>query len=88
VTNPTVIVEVQSPGTEEYDRGDKREHYQQLASLRDHVLVAQDRRRVEVFARTTNGEWQHHVHVAGEAVVLASIECRFDVDELYTAAGL
>jgi Uma2 family endonuclease len=88
VTNPTLIVEVLSPSTEEYDRGEKREHYQQLTSLRDYVLVAQNRRRVEVFTRTAAGDWQHHVHVAGEAVSLPSIDCRFDVDELYAAAGL
>jgi len=40
VTNPSVIVEVLSPSTEAYDRGEKREHYQQIASLREYVLVA------------------------------------------------
>jgi Uma2 family endonuclease len=88
VTNPTLIVEVLSPGTEEYDRGDKREHYQQLTTLRDYVLVAQSRRRVEVFTRTADGEWQHRVHISGEVVLLPSIDCSFAVDELYTAAGL
>lgn len=88
VTNPTLIVEVLSPGTEEYDRGEKREQYQQLASLRDYVLIAQNRRRVELFTRTASGEWQHRVHVGGETVVLPSIDCRVDVDELYAAAGL
>ncbi len=87
VTNPTLVVEVLSPSTEEYDRGDKRQHYQQLASLRDYVLVAQSRRRVEVFSRTA-GEWQHRVYSAGEAAVLPSVDCTFEVDELYAAAGL
>lgn len=88
VTNPTLVVEVLSPGTEEYDRGDKREHYQQLVSLRDYVLVAQNRRRVEVFARADGAEWHHHVYVAGDRVVLSSIDCFFEVDELYVSAGL
>ena len=88
VTNPTLVVEVLSPSTEEYDRGDKREHYQQLPSLRDYVLVAQNRRRIEVFTRAVDGEWHHTVHGAGEIVVLPSIDCRFEVDELYAAAGL
>jgi Uma2 family endonuclease len=88
VTNPTLVVEVLSPATGEYDRGEKREHYQQLPSLRDYVLVAQSRRRVEVFSRGVGGPWQHRVHVGGEAVVLPSIDCRFDVSDLYKAAGL
>lgn len=88
VTNPTLIVEVLSPGTEEYDRGKKREHYQQLSSLRDYVLVAQSRRRVEVFTRIASGEWQHQVFGSGEVVLLPAIDCRFAVDDLYLAAGL
>lgn len=88
VTNPTLIVEVLSPGTEEYDRGEKREQYQQLESLRDYVLVAQSRRRVEVFSRSEAGAWQHRVFTSGDAVELPSIDCRFELDELYVAAGL
>lgn len=87
VTNPTLIVEVLSPSTEEYDRGEKREQYQQLISLRDYVLVAQSRRRVEVFTRNDAGEWQHRVFTSGDVVDLPSIDCHFDLDELYTAAG-
>ena len=88
VTNPTLIVEVLSPGTEEYDRGEKREQYQQLSSLRDYVLVAQSRRRVEVFTRASGGEWEPRVYGSGEVVALPSIDCRFEVDELYASAGL
>jgi len=38
--NPTVLVEILSPSTEDYDRGDRLDHYKQLASLREVVLVA------------------------------------------------
>jgi len=41
VTNPRVVVEVLSTSTEEYDRGEKREHYQQIEALREYVLIAQ-----------------------------------------------
>ena len=88
VTNPIVIVEVLSPSTEAYDRGEKREHYQQVASLREYLLVAQDRREIEVHARTAGGLWQRSVHRAGQTVDLPSIGVRFTVDELYTAAGV
>lgn len=70
VTNPVLLVEVLSRSTEEYDRGEKREHYQKLASLRDYVLVAQDRRRIEVFSRFDGGEWHHRVFAAGDEVEL------------------
>jgi len=49
--NPVVIVEVLSPSTEAFDRGEKFLRYQRLPSLAHFVLVAQDRRKVEHFAR-------------------------------------
>lgn len=82
ITNPVVIVEILSPGTERSDRGEKFAHYQRLASLREYVLVAQDSRRVEVFAR--QGEnWLLSIHEAGATFELASIGARVAVDDVY-----
>jgi Uma2 family endonuclease len=88
VTNPSVIVEVLSASTEEYDRGEKREHYQQIASLREYVLVAQDRRAVEVYMRITGDSWRRSTYIVGQTVDLPSLGIRFTVDELYAAAGI
>jgi Uma2 family endonuclease len=88
VTNPSVVVEVLSPSTEDYDRGEKREHYQRIASLREYVLVAQDRREIEIHARDAAGGWQRLVRGPGQTVDLLSIGVQFTVDELYSAAGL
>lgn len=87
VCNPSVIVEVLSPSTERYDREQKRLYYQQLDSLREYVLVAQDRRRVELWRREAGG-WVHTIHTSGGSVALASISAALSVDELYDAAGL
>ena len=87
VTNPRVVVEVLSPSTERYDREQKRLYYQQLESLQEYVLIAQDSRRVEVWRR--DGEqWVHTVHASGAAATLPSIDFELAVDELYDAAGL
>jgi Uma2 family endonuclease len=51
LTNPTVIVEVLSPTTEAYDRGEKFRHYRRLESLAEYVLIAQDKVQVEHYAR-------------------------------------
>lgn len=48
LVNPTTIIEVLSPSTEAYDRGQKFEHYRTIPTLRQYVLVAQDRRSVHV----------------------------------------
>ena len=54
--NPMVIIEVLSPSTESYDRGKKFEHYRSCPSLRDYVLISQDRVFVEHFSRQANSE--------------------------------
>ncbi len=57
ILNPTVIIEVLSPSTELYDRSTKFAHYQQILSLQDYVLVAQDKAYVECFSRAENKSW-------------------------------
>ncbi len=87
VTNPRVVVEVLSPSTERYDREQKRLYYQQIDALQEYVLVAQDRRRVELWRRTGD-DWTHESAVGGESVRLPSIDFELHVDELYEVAGV
>lgn len=51
LTNPTVLIEILSPSTAQYDRTVKLIKYRRLPSLREYVLVHQDTRRIEHFAR-------------------------------------
>ncbi|MGL6096057.1 MAG: Uma2 family endonuclease [Fimbriiglobus sp.] len=57
LVNPTALVEVLSPSTEAYDRGAKFRQYQQIPSLREYVMVAQDEPRIERYVRQSNGDW-------------------------------
>lgn len=57
INNPTVIIEVLSPSTEGYDRGERFDHYRELESLKEYVLVAQHKPAVEVFLRQDDGTW-------------------------------
>ncbi|MBX3188821.1 MAG: Uma2 family endonuclease [Labilithrix sp.] len=86
VTNPTLIVEVLSPSTEPYDRGDKFEHYKRMPSLRQYVLVSSTERAVEVWTRAEDQTWAHVVSREGERASLASVGASLDVRELYEAA--
>lgn len=51
LVNPIVLVEVLSPSTEEYDRGEKLEHYKQIPSLQEVVFIDHDNLRIEVVRR-------------------------------------
>jgi Uma2 family endonuclease len=82
--NPTLIVEVLSPTTEASVRGDKSAHYRRLESLQEYVLIAQDRVRMERYARQPDGQWLllETTHL-GDTVQLASIGCHLALAEVY-----
>ncbi len=82
VTNPVLIVEVASPSTAEYDRTAKLEHYQQIASLREVIIVAHDERAITVWRRTDANVWAHERTTTG-TIKLTSIPCEISVDEVY-----
>ena len=83
--DPTLLVEVLSPSTEAYDRGDKFQRYRQIASLREYVLVNVDQRRVDVFRKQagTDGLWVLHLFDAETGLTLASVELTIASDILY-----
>lgn len=83
VTNPKVIVEVVSPSNEKYDRGEKFEHSRTIAALEEVVLVAHDRREIEIRRREPDGTWSTRLAGDGEVAQLASIGCDLPVDAVY-----
>jgi Uma2 family endonuclease len=87
VINPTLLVEVLSPSTEGYDRGEKFAHYKRIPSLRQYVLVSPVDHRVEVWTRDVADSWTAVVSTDGEVADLGSIGARLDVRELYEAAA-
>jgi Uma2 family endonuclease len=82
-TNPVVLVEVLSPSTEDYDRGEKLGHYKHIRSLQEVVFVAHDRQEVEVVRRETDGSWSRHVARDGELVMHVSLGCELSVGDVY-----
>ena len=55
---PKLIVEVLSPATAAYDRGDKFAAYRRIASLQDFILIDPDTRRIEHYRRTQAKRWE------------------------------
>lgn len=83
VTNPKVIAEVLSGGTERYDRGEKFEHFKRIPALEEYVLVSQKRPEVELWARSPDGTWIRRKAGSGDRLTLESIGCEIVVDDLY-----
>jgi Uma2 family endonuclease len=81
--NPTVIVEVLSASTEAYDRGEKFAQYRRLDSLREYVLVAQDKIRIEHYRREGE-EWiLSEVSDPDATLHLSSIDCHVGIAAIY-----
>ena len=84
ILNPTVLIEVLSPSTENVDRGMKWFHYQHLESLQEYLLIAQDSPRIEHYIRQEDGGWYFSAAIGLESVIeLPSINCRLALAEVY-----
>lgn len=82
--NPTVVIEVLSPSTKNYDYGEKFEEYRLLPSLRDYVLVAQDKPKVEIYRLLGDGDWRLSSYVGMDAIaVIESVGVTVPLAEIY-----
>jgi Uma2 family endonuclease len=87
--NPRLIIEVLSPSTEAYDRGEKFAHYRTLDSLQEYVLVSQDRYRVERFVRQSGPHWLLTEATGPKSEILfESIGCRLPLSEIYEGVAI
>ena len=82
--NPTVIIEVLSDSTKDYDRGGKFAHYRKLDSLQEYILVAQDEAHIEQLIRQPDGRWIFSEINGLDAMLrLNSIECEIATAEIF-----
>jgi Uma2 family endonuclease len=88
VVNPTLLVEVTSPSTEDYDQGAKAEHYRQIPSLREYVVVSHRARRIERWWRDARSEWRRESAGPGARLALAGVGATLDVDAVYERSPL
>ena len=83
--NPLLIVEVLSPSTEGYDRGEKFEHYKTIASLQDYLLVTQDEAKVELFSRRDETWEKQTVMGLESSIYLFSVNVDLALSDVYAA---
>jgi Uma2 family endonuclease len=84
ILNPVLLIEVLSKSTEAFDRGDKFLAHQQLDSLREYVLVSQDKALVEQYVRQDDGKWNYRAFIGREsALALPSVECTLNLSAVY-----
>jgi Uma2 family endonuclease len=91
ISYPCLIVEVLSPTTEAYDRGDKFALYRRSTTLQDYVLVSTNAMRVDLYqrndalseTRSERGRWEILSYDAGDTIELPSVNLSVPVDRVY-----
>ncbi|OQX01149.1 MAG: hypothetical protein BWK80_60535 [Desulfobacteraceae bacterium IS3] len=89
ITNPVLIIEVLSPGTESFDRGRKSDYYRTIRSLKEYVLVSQDKPKVEIYLRQNEILWQFTVIEGFEkSFVFQSLDYKIALEDIYFKTDL
>jgi Uma2 family endonuclease len=83
ITYPCLIVEVLSPTTEAYDRGNKFRMYRQNPSLQEYVLVDADAVEIEMFRKNDGDNWRIINYQSGDLVELKSVNLTFPIEDVY-----
>ncbi len=82
--NPSLIVEILSESTADFDRGYKFTYYKSIESFTEYILIAQDRPHVTQFIKQSDNSWlQHEFNAIEDKFYLASLDCELELAELY-----
>lgn len=84
VTNPSIIVEVLSKSTRDYDGTDKFKYYRSIPEFQEYILIDQYRFYVAQYFKQEDGQWLFNDYGGGEAVLkLASVDFEISFQDLY-----
>jgi Uma2 family endonuclease len=73
VTEPVLLIEVLSPSTAAIDRREKLIAYQKIETLKEYLLVYQDRQQVELYRKEADGQWSYVVLNFTDELILESL---------------
>jgi Uma2 family endonuclease len=83
VLNPSVVVEVTSDSSEEYDRGEKLDSYLRIPSLGAYLVVSHRRPSFDLWQRDAQRTWQRNSAGPGDALVIEAIGCTLSVNATF-----
>jgi Uma2 family endonuclease len=87
--NPTVIIEILSPSTERYDRGVKFQNYRTIETLKEYILIAQNKYHIERYTRQEPQTWILTEAVGIDtSIMLDSIQCVLSLGDTYELVEL
>jgi Uma2 family endonuclease len=84
ILNPLLVVEVLSPSTEDYDRGEKFYLYRSLASFKEYVVIHQSHALVSAFFRLNEKDWRtDDAANLSETIHLQSVDVKLKLSDIY-----
>jgi Uma2 family endonuclease len=89
VLNPTVLIEVLSRSTKNYDRGEKFKLYRDIPTLREYVLVDSESIHIEIFRLNANNHWElEEYNKDAQTVLIQAINMPLSIEEIYEGTEL
>ena len=89
VINPTVLIEVLSPSTKNYDRGEKFKLYRDIPTLKEYVVVDSESMHIEIFRLNANYHWELEEYTKdAESILIQSINTPLSLAEFYDETAL
>ena len=89
VLNPTVLIEVLSRSTKNYDGGEKFKLYRDIPTLREYVLVDSESIHIEIFRLNANNHWELEEYNKGSRTILIqAINTPLSIEEIYEGTEL
>ncbi len=84
ITNPTLIVEVLSKSTSDYDRGSKFTLYREVPELENYILIDQFSAHIEYFYKNENGFWVlEEFRKLSDTLKIHSLNLEIPLSEIY-----
>ena len=81
IQSPLIVVEVLSPGTEQYDRTEKFARYKRCPLVEVYILVSQDQRKIEVYQKSAG--WQQEIFSNDETIMLDQLDLELPLAPIY-----
>ena len=89
VTEPTILVEILSPSTKSYDRGDKFRLYRDIPTLKEYILVDSESVSIESFRINKQGHWELEEHRnSADVLQIPSLNISLPFSDIYTGTKL
>jgi len=89
IVNPSVLIEILSPSTQNYDRGEKFMLYRDIPTLREYILVDTASVRVEIYRINSSGHWElEEYKQLGDQLAIPVLDISIPLSEIYSGTKL